>query len=127
MRAIVQRVKYSSVEFYKDEEKIINEISAGLQVLVGITQDDTQKDVEYIVDKITGLRIFEDENQKMNLSLSDISGEILLVSQFTLYGDARKGKRPSFTDAARPEIAVPLYETIIKEIKSRGKIGRAHV
>ena len=68
MRAIVQRVKYSSVEFYKDEEKIINEISAGLQVLVGITQDDTQKDVEYIVDKITGLRIFEDENQKMNLS-----------------------------------------------------------
>ena len=84
MRAIVQRVKYSSVEFYKDEEKIINEISAGLQVLVGITQDDTQKDVEYIVDKITGLRIFEDENQKMNLSLSDISGEILLVSQFTL-------------------------------------------
>ena len=120
MRAIVQRVKYSSVEFYKDEEKIINEISAGLQVLVGITQDDTQKDVEYIVDKITGLRIFEDENQKMNLSLSDISGEILLVSQFTLYGDARKGKRPSFTDAARPEIAVPLYETMIKEIKSRG-------
>ena len=120
MRAIVQRVKYSSVEFYKDEEKIINEISAGLQVLVGITQDDTQKDVEYIVDKITGLRIFEDENQKMNLSLSDISGEILLVSQFTLYGDARKGKRPSFTDAARPEIAVPLYETMIKEIKSSG-------
>lgn len=120
MRAIVQRVKYSSVEFYKDEEKIINEISAGLQVLVGITHDDAQKDVEYIVDKITGLRIFEDENQKMNLSLSDISGEILLVSQFTLYGDARKGKRPSFTDAARPEIAVPLYETMIKEIKNRG-------
>lgn len=120
MRAIVQRVKHSCVEFYKNDEKTVNEISRGLQVLVGITHDDTLKDVEYIVDKITGLRIFEDENQKMNLSLNDIYGEILLVSQFTLYGDARKGKRPSFSDAARPEVAVPLYEAMIKEISGRG-------
>ena len=110
MRAIVQRVKYSSVEFYKDEEKIINEISAGLQVLVGITQDDTQKDVEYIVDKITGLRIFEDENDVMNRSLLDINGNILSISQFTLYGDASKGRRPSYIKALGGDKATLLYD-----------------
>ncbi|WP_028828328.1 D-aminoacyl-tRNA deacylase [Proteocatella sphenisci] len=120
MRAIIQRVKYSSVEFIRNDEKIKNEISKGLQVLVGITHDDTSKDVEYIVDKITGLRIFEDENHKMNLSINDISGEILLVSQFTLYGDARKGKRPSFSDAAKPDLAIPLYESMIDNIKDKG-------
>ena len=120
MRAIVQRVKYSSVEFIKEDAKIKNEINQGFQVLLGITHDDTDKDLKYIVDKITGLRVFEDENQKLNLSIEDISGEILLVSQFTLYGDARKGKRPSFTDAARPEIAIPLYESAIEKIKAKG-------
>lgn len=120
MRAIVQRVKYSSVEFTKDDSKVKNEINQGFQVLLGITHNDTDKDLDYIVDKITGLRVFEDENQKLNLSIEDISGEILLVSQFTLYGDARKGKRPSFTDAARPEIAIPLYENAIEKIKSKG-------
>lgn len=120
MRAIVQRVKYSSVEFIKEDAKIKNEINQGFQVLLGITHDDTDKDLDYIVDKITGLRVFEDENQKLNLSIEDISGEILLVSQFTLYGDARKGKRPSFTDAARPEIAIPLYESAIEKIKAKG-------
>lgn len=120
MRAIVQRVKYSSVEYEKDEKIIKNTIDKGLQVLIGITHDDTQKDVDYIVDKVTGLRIFEDENHKMNLSIEDISGDILLVSQFTLYGDARKGKRPSFSDAARPEIAIPLYEKTIEKIKLKG-------
>ena len=120
MRAIVQRVKYSSVEFIKEDAKIKNEINQGFQVLLGITHDDTDKDLDYIVDKITGLRVFEDENQKLNLSIEDISGEILLVSQFTLYGDARKGKRPSFTDAARPEVAVPLYESAIEKIKAKG-------
>lgn len=120
MRAIVQRVKYSSVEFIKEDAKIKNEINQGFQVLLGITHDDTDKDLDYIVDKITGLRVFEDENQKLNLSIEDISGEILLVSQFTLYGDARKGKRPSFTDAARPEIAIPLYESVIEKIKAKG-------
>ena len=120
MRAIVQRVKYSSVEFTKDDSKVKNEINQGFQVLLGITHDDTDKDLDYIVDKITGLRVFEDENQKLNLSIEDISGEILLVSQFTLYGDARKGKRPSFTDAARPEIAILLYENAIEKIKSKG-------
>lgn len=120
MRAIVQRVKYSSVKYEKDEKIIKNTIDKGLQILIGITHDDTQKDVDYIVDKVTGLRIFEDENHKMNLSIEDISGDILLVSQFTLYGDARKGKRPSFSDAARPEIAIPLYEKTIEKIKSKG-------
>jgi len=120
MRAIVQRVKYSSVEYLKDEKTIKNEINKGFQVLIGITHDDTDKDVDYIVDKVTGLRVFEDDNEKMNLSLEDISGDILLVSQFTLYGDARKGKRPSFSDAARPEIAIPLYKQIIEKIKSKG-------
>lgn len=120
MRAIVQRVKYSSVEYEKDEKIIKNTINKGLQILIGITHDDTQKDIDYIVDKVTGLRIFEDENHKMNLSIEDISGDILLVSQFTLYGDARKGKRPSFSDAARPEIAIPLYEKTIEKIKLKG-------
>lgn len=120
MRAIVQRVKYSSVEFIKEDAKVKNEINQGFQVLLGITHDDTDKDLDYIVDKITGLRVFEDENQKLNLSIADISGEILLVSQFTLYGDARKGKRPSFSDAARPEIAIPLYEGAIEKIKAKG-------
>jgi len=120
MRAIIQRVKYSSVEFIKNNEKVKNEISKGFQVLLGITHDDTPKDVEYIVDKITGLRIFEDENHKMNLSINDISGEILLVSQFTLYGDARKGKRPSFSDAAKPDLALHLYEMMIKDIRDKG-------
>lgn len=120
MRAIVQRVKYSSVEYIKDEKSIKNHINKGFQVLLGITHDDTDQDVDYIVDKVTGLRVFEDENEKMNLSLQDISGDILLVSQFTLYGDARKGKRPSFSEAARPEVAIPLYEKIIEKIKLKG-------
>ena len=117
MRFVIQRVSEARV---KVDDEIVSGIEKGFLVLVGISDKDTFAEADKLVNKLLGLRIFEDENQKMNLSLSDISGEILLVSQFTLYGDARKGKRPSFTDAARPEIAVPLYETIIKEIKSRG-------
>lgn len=125
MRAVVQRVKYASVEYSLEQnflnQKVKNEIGPGLQVLLGITSDDTNQDGDYIVDKILGLRIFEDENEKMNLSIEDIDGEILLVSQFTLYGDARKGKRPSFSSAARPQQATALYQYVIDKIIKSGR------
>lgn len=121
MRAVVQRVKSSSVKIVENNEyKTMGEIKSGFLVLLGIKNDDTSKDLEYIVDKISGLRIFEDKEGKMNLSLLDIKGEMLLVSQFTLYGDCRKGKRPSFTEAARPEKAIPLYEECISKFKEKG-------
>lgn len=107
MRAVVQRVDKAKVTVYG---KIVGEISRGLMVLVGVVEGDTEKDVQYLADKVTGLRIFEDEAEKMNLSVKDIGGEILSVSQFTLYGDCRKGKRPSFDKAAKPETAIVLYE-----------------
>lgn len=107
MRAVVQRVDKAKVTV---DGKIVGEISRGLMVLVGVVEGDTEKDVQYLSDKVTGLRIFEDEAEKMNLSVKDISGEILSVSQFTLYGDCRKGKRPSFDKAAKPETAIVLYE-----------------
>ena len=97
MRAVVQRVASSRVTV---DERVTGEVKKGLLVLLGVTHDDTSKDVDYMVDKVTNLRIFEDENDKMNLSLKDIGGEVMAVSQFTLYGDARKGRRPSFSDAA---------------------------
>jgi D-tyrosyl-tRNA(Tyr) deacylase len=84
---------------------------------LGIKSDDSENDVNFVADKCSGLRIFEDENDKMNLSLKDIDGEVLIISQFTLYGDAQKGNRPSFIEAARPEIAIPLYEKFISRIK----------
>lgn len=107
MRAVVQRVDKAKVTV---DGKIVGEISRGLMVLVGVVEGDTDKDVQYLADKVTGLRIFEDEAEKMNLSVKDIGGEILSVSQFTLYGDCRKGKRPSFDKAAKPETAIVLYE-----------------
>lgn len=107
MRAVVQRVDKAKVTV---DGKIVGEISRGLMVLVGVVEGDTEKDVQYLADKVTGLRIFEDEAEKMNLSVKDIGGEILSVSQFTLYGDCRKGKRPSFDKAAKPETAIILYE-----------------
>lgn len=107
MRAVVQRVDKAKVTV---DGKIVGEISRGLMVLVGVVEGDTEKDVQYLADKVTGLRIFEDEAKKMNLSVKDIGGEILSVSQFTLYGDCRKGKRPSFDKAAKPETAIVLYE-----------------
>lgn len=107
MRAVVQRVDKAKVTV---DGKIVGEISRGLMVLVGVVEGDTEKDVQYLADKVTGLRIFEDEAEKMNLSVKDIGGEILSVSQFTLYGDCRKGKRPSFDKAAKPETAIVLYE-----------------
>lgn len=117
MRAVVQRVSSSKVTV---DDQTIGQVGHGLLVLLGVTHDDTSKDVDYMVDKITNLRIFEDENDKMNLSLKDTGGEILAVSQFTLYGDCRRGRRPSFTDAARPEIANPLYEEFVQKIRDLG-------
>ena len=117
MRAVVQRISHSKVTV---DERVTGEAKKGLLVLLGVTHDDTSKDVDYMVDKVVNLRIFEDENDKMNLSLKDIDGEIMAVSQFTLYGDCRRGRRPSFTDAARPEIANPLYEEFVEKIRKQG-------
>ncbi|MGS0764207.1 D-aminoacyl-tRNA deacylase [Syntrophomonas curvata] len=107
MRAVVQRTTGSRV---MAEEKEIARIGRGLMVLLGIKKGDNTRDADYIIDKIINLRIFPDENDKMNLSLLGIAGEVLLVSQFTLCGDARKGRRPSFSDAELPELALPLFE-----------------
>ena len=117
MRAVVQRVSSSRVTV---DERVTGEVKKGLLVLLGVTHDDTSKDVDYMVDKATNLRIFEDENDKMNLSLKDIGGEVMAVSQFTLYGDARKGRRPSFSDAARPDVANPLYEEFVEKLRAQG-------
>lgn len=112
MRAVVQRVKKSHVEV---DGKITGHIDKGLMVLLGISEDDGILDIDYMVDKIANLRIFEDKDEKMNLSLLDVSGELLVVSQFTLYGDCRKGRRPSFIKAARPGKAQELYELFLKK------------
>lgn len=117
MRAVIQRVLEGSVSV---DNNIVGEIKEGLVVLLGIGKEDDEKDLEYMVEKILGLRIFQDENDKMNLSLLDIKGELLVISQFTLYGDVRKGKRPSFTDSAHPEIAEKLYLEFIDECIKRG-------
>lgn len=115
MRAVVQRVTQADVTV---EGTITGAVKQGLMVLLGVEEDDAASDVSYIADKITGLRIFEDEEGKMNRSVKDVGGEILAVSQFTLLGDARKGKRPSFTRAARPEKANELYRQVIDLIKA---------
>ena len=112
MRAVVQRVKKSHVEV---DGKITGQIDKGLMILLGISEDDKAEDIDYMVDKIINLRIFEDDENKMNLSLLDVGGELLVVSQFTLYGDCRKGRRPSFIKAARPEKAQQLYDQFIKK------------
>lgn len=117
MRAVVQRVSRSEVTV---DGRITGKINKGLLVLLGVTHGDTSKDVDYIVDKTINLRIFEDENDKMNLSLKDIGGEMLAVSQFTLYGDCRKGRRPSFTNAAAPEEADKLYQEFVKKVSEQG-------
>ena len=124
MRCVVQRVSRANV---KVEGKLISEIGKGYLVLLGVEQNDTEKDAVYIADKIAKLRVFEDENRKMNLSIKQIEGEVLLVSQFTLLGDARGQNRPSFIKAARPEIADELYNVTAERLKEHGivvKLGQ---
>ena len=117
MRAVIQRVKSASVTV---EGNIVSEIQKGLLVFLGVAQEDTPADVDYMASKIANLRIFEDDEGRMNLSILDIGGEALVVSQFTLYGDCRKGRRPSFIHAARPEKADPLYQAFMDEISRLG-------
>lgn len=117
MRVILQRVSRASVEV---EGNIIGKIDNGLLLLLGIHVDDNMKELEWMVNKVIGLRIFEDEDGKMNNSLADVNGSLLIVSQFTLYGDCEKGRRPGFIDAARPEKAIPMYEDFIDKCKKLG-------
>ena len=117
MRCVVQRVARASVTV---EGQKIAAIGAGYLVLVGVEEGDTEADMMYCADKIAGLRIFEDENGKMNLSVADVGGEVLLVSQFTLLGDARHGRRPSFSAAARPEVADPLCQAMRQRLMDKG-------
>jgi len=121
MKLIVQRVKNANV---KVEEKIVGKIEKGYMVLVGINENDTEKEADYLSKKLINLRIFEDENKKMNLSIQDVKGELLLISQFTLYGDCSNGNRPSFTTAARPEKAEPLYDYFCKKCSEKLKVEK---
>lgn len=117
MRLVIQRCKRASVEV---DGQVVGRIDAGLTVLVGVTGDDTEKDAQYLADKTAGLRIFEDGDGRMNYSVQDIGGAVLSVSQFTLYGDCRKGRRPNFMAAARPEPALALYEVFNEALRAKG-------
>lgn len=117
MRAIVQRVKKSELII---DEKLYSAIDKGFLVLLGVTETDTEADMKALADKIMKLRVFEDENGKMNLALADVGGELQIVSQFTLYADCHHGNRPSFINAARPEIANPMYEKFVDYCKTSG-------
>jgi len=117
MRAVVQRVARASVAV---EGKVVGAIQHGLMVLLGVTHEDGEEQASWLASKVAGLRIFDDEGGKMNLSVTDVGGSALVVSQFTLYGDARRGRRPSFTDAARPEIAEPLCERFVELLREAG-------
>jgi len=117
MRAVVQRVSSASVTV---AERVVGEIAHGLLALVGVEQDDGAADVQYIAGKISDLRVFEDDEHHMNRSVHEVGGAVLVVSQFTLAADCRKGRRPSFDAAAPPQVARPLYEDVIREIEARG-------
>jgi len=117
MRVLVQRVSRAEVRV---DDRVIGKIGAGLLLLVGFTHADGDEQIAWMADKVVGLRIFSDDEDKMNCSLAGVGGSILVVSQFTLYGDAVKGRRPSFVDAARPEAAVPLYERFVATLRARG-------
>ena len=128
MRLVVQRVARASVTV---NNKVVGKIDKGLMVLVGIKNGDTEKEADYLAKKLVNLRIFEDENEKMNLSVQDVKGKLLLVSQFTLYGDASEGNRPSFIEAAKPEEANKLYEYFCnkcnEKVEVQKGIFRAHM
>lgn len=117
MRAVLQRVTEARVEV---ANKVVGEIGAGLLVLLGVARDDSTSDADYLTEKTINLRIFDDADGKMNRSLVDISGEMLVVSQFTLFGDVRRGRRPSYSDAAEPEKANELYEYFVERVRSPG-------
>ena len=117
MRAVVQRVTKASVSV---QDAVVGAIASGLLVLLGVSKNDTTASADYIVEKLLGLRIFDDQGGRMNLSVREAGGAFLVVSQFTLYGDVRRGKRPSFDDAARPEQARELYEYVVARIRERG-------
>lgn len=117
MRAVVQRVNLSSVTV---DHAVVGQIKKGLTVLLGVEDGDTEDDVNYMSDKIANLRIFEDEEEKMNLSLLDVNGQMLCISQFTLLGDCRKGRRPSFIKASRPELANTLYLSFVEKVSEMG-------
>ena len=116
MKFVIQRVNHAEV---KVDGEIVGKIGKGFLVLIGVGREDTKEDADWYLKKLLGLRIFEDENGKTNLSLADVNGELLLVSQFTLYADCRKGNRPSFTDAGKPDMAKELYHYIIESCKNQ--------
>lgn len=117
MRLVIQRVSYGAVVV---EGQVVGEIGRGFVILLGVTHGDTPSEAHWLAQKVVGLRVFADADGKFNLSLADVGGEVLVVSQFTLYGDARKGRRPSFTDAAPPEIAEPLVREFIEALRWAG-------
>jgi len=117
MRAVVQRVSWARVVI---DQEVVGEIGRGLLILLGVGHGDTAERARWLADKIVGLRILPDEKGKMNRSLADVGGEALVVSQFTLYGDCQKGRRPSFVEAAPPELAIPLYEEFVLSVQSLG-------
>ena len=117
MKAVIQRVKYASV---KVDGKTTGEIGRGFLLLIGVRVTDSEKDADKLAEKISGLRIFEDGNYKMNLSLKDVSGDILSISQFTLYADCRRGRRPGFEEAARADVSLPLYQYFNQALRNKG-------
>lgn len=117
MKVVVQRAVHAKVSV---DEKVVGQIEKGVMVLVGITHDDTEVDAEYLAEKIAHLRIFEDESGKMNHSILDVGGQVLSVSQFTLYGDCRKGRRPNYMNAAKPDVANELYESFNRILRGKG-------
>lgn len=119
MRVVLQRVKEASVTV---DQEVVGQIKQGFLLLVGVTHEDTIDQVNWLADKIAGLRVFEDEEERMNRSLQDVDGQILSVSQFTLYGDVKKGRRPAFTEAAKPDVANALYEAFNERLRAQGLI-----
>jgi len=117
MRAVIQRVSRANVG---SEGRVLGSIGRGLVVLLGVAHDDEERDAQYLLDKIVGLRIFADEARKFNLSLEEVGGELMVVSQFTLFGDCRKGRRPSFSDAAPPDLAERLYDLFVSAARETG-------